>query len=172
MFDIFHVAALIGAFRCDRFFAKKARTRRLARLEDVAKARLGIFRGDTEQSLDGAVIHATALAYQVVILIEDVNGAVHLRGFALNGQPIVMEESGNVKRRLEEFQVLIQSAKKVFDLAGNLYGTSHRVCSQHGLAAGRCGNIPRRFTPQPDFSVAECPDAVKEWVLTFVFTIG
>src|SRR5690348_4864624 len=111
MFDIFHVAALIGALGRDRFFAKQARTRRLAWFENVAEAGLWILGSDAQQSLDGAVIHAAALANEIVILIEDVNGAVHLRGFALHGQSIVMEEGRNVKGRLEEFQVLIQSAK-------------------------------------------------------------
>ena len=79
--------------------------------EDMAKARLWILRRNVEQSLHGAVIHAPPFAHQIVILIQDVNSAIHLRRFTFDRQSIVMEERRNVKRRLEEFQILIQSAK-------------------------------------------------------------
>src|SRR6202030_985166 len=127
MLDIFHVASLIRAFRRDGFLAKEARMRRLAGLEDMTKAGLGIFGRDAKEGLHGAVIHPPALADQIVILLEDVHGAIHLCGFTLDRQPIIMEESRDLKGRLEEFDVLVQSAKKILYLPGNLYRTSHRL---------------------------------------------
>jgi hypothetical protein len=141
MLDIFHVAPLIRAFGSDGFLAKVARLRRLPRLEDMTKARLWILGCHAQQSLNGAVIHTSALAHQIVILIEDVNSAIYLLGLTLNCQAIIMEESGYVKRRLEELQVLVQSAKKVFNLSGNLYRTSHKICGNHPSAASRSSNI-------------------------------
>jgi hypothetical protein len=111
LFDIFHIAALIGASGRNRFFAEEARTRRVPWLEDVAKAGLGILGRHAKQSLHSTVIHAAAFANQIVILVQDVNRTVYVRRFTLDGQSIVMEEGRNMEGRLEEFQILIQSAK-------------------------------------------------------------
>jgi hypothetical protein len=113
----------------------------LARLEDMTKAGLGIFRCHAKQRLHGAVIHSAALANQIVVFVKNMNGPIHMRGFTLDCQPIVMEEGCYVKRRLEEFQVLIQSAKKILDLSGNLYRTSHKLRGHCPSAARRGGNI-------------------------------
>ena len=115
----------------------------------MAKAGFRILRCDLEEGLHGAVIHSPAFAHQFVVLIEDMNGALHVCWFTLNCQPIIMEESRYVKRRLEELDVLIQSAKEVLHLSGNLYGTSHRLRGHHYSAAGRSGNISSKPIGSP-----------------------
>ena len=105
----------------------------------MAKAGLRILHRHAEQGLYGAVIHSPALAHKIVVLIEDMNRAIHVGRFTLHCQPIIMEESRYVKRGLEELQVLIQSAKEVLDLSGNLYRTSHRLRGHYNSAAGRSG---------------------------------
>ena len=78
------------------------------------------------------MVHAAAFADQLVVFVDEADGAIDLRGFAFDGKVVILQLSGDVQRGFQQFEVFVQGAKQGFYPAGNLYSASHgrfgRLC--------------------------------------------
>ena len=82
----------------------------------------------------GAVVQAAAFANQIVVLVQDAHGAVHLRGVAFDHQAIIVKIGGDAQGGFKQLQILIQGAEEILYLSSYLDGASHGEC---GCPRGR-----------------------------------
>src|SRR4029077_3271167 len=107
-------------------FSEYPGSRRSPWFQDLAQRGLGILCGDADHGLYVAVAHAAPFLNQLVIFRNDSDGSINLATLAFDGQVmIILQVSGDLQRGFQQFDVLVQSAKKGFYRACNLYAASH-----------------------------------------------
>ena len=148
LFDLLHVAPLVGTARRDRLLPELSRLSGLARIENLPQTRPRIRRRHLQQIPDRAIVHAPAGPHQVVVLSKDVHCPVHLPSFAFNRQLVILQVGRDFQGRFEQLEVFIERAKEVFYLPGNLDGTFH---------GERDGRSRRRYLPPFPIQPIETP---------------
>ncbi|HKS67477.1 MAG TPA: hypothetical protein VJR26_09590 [Candidatus Acidoferrales bacterium] len=94
-----------------------ARAHGRKRLVELSGRLLG---GHTKQRANLVVPRGSAFANALVVLANDLDGALHLFGVALDFQvAAICQMSANLQGGFEQLQVFVESAEKFVDLSGD-----------------------------------------------------
>ncbi len=134
IFERFDIALLIGALGRNDFFAEGFGVRGR---KGAAGAGGWFAGGDAEKGFHFLAVRDAAFTDAAIVFVENLRGALDLRGRALDFQIVIAEVRGNVQGGLEQFQVFVEGAEQLVNAANQSYGLFHQVSLRRCLRATR-----------------------------------